>query len=375
MSSKNTSYHAARGFYAKKLFDTPESLPFRYVFILTNKCKLKCFFCFQDKKTKPGSLNTEEWLSLIDQLPEYAHVTLTGGEPLLFKGFKEIFLKITEKRTCNIISNGLLLTEEFIDLILSRPNCKVLSISVDNIGNTIRGVDPKKFAVLIEKLDLLRAKRAAMGSELIIDSKTVMLDDNAKDLAEIHAYCMETLKCDTHSFMFLKGHSIQHADYMFELDSIHSVEKAHVYKNFGTIMEQLEKVRLYNLRTGHKCFTHPKVVDLNSPISIHDYDLSYLNTEDHHKENFEGCKGPWESVHVNVDGNLFPCMAVNMGNVKEKKLPEIVNSEIFTEFKNVIREQGTINGCNRCGYLTPCKEKLSPKKGSQSPQRSVDIQL
>ena len=68
---------------------------------------------------------------------------------------------------------------------------------------------------------------------------------------------------------------------------------------------------------------------------------------------FSTCYSPWGCVYINVDGSLFPCMAVAMGNVKTTKLKDIIFSEKFTKFKNIIRQNGTINGCNRCGYLKP----------------------
>ena len=46
-------------------------------------------------------------------------------------------------------------------------------------------------------------------------------------------------------------------------------------------------------------------------------------------------------------------MAVAMGNVKDEKLRDIIFSERFMKFKGIIKENGTINGCNRCGYLKP----------------------
>ena len=42
-----------------------------------------------------------------------------------------------------------------------------------------------------------------------------------------------------------------------------------------------------------------------------------------------------------------------MGNVKEQKLTDIISSSVFREFKDTIREEGTVGGCNRCGYLLP----------------------
>ena len=44
-------------------------------------------------------------------------------------------------------------------------------------------------------------------------------------------------------------------------------------------------------------------------------------------------------------------MAVSMGNVKNQKLKDIIFSKDFEKFKSIIRKKGTINGCNRCGWL------------------------
>ena len=79
--------------------------------------------------------------------------------------------------------------------------------------------------------------------------------------------------------------------------------------------------------------------------------MSYLNRESHDPKHFKVCTAPWSSVHINVDGNLFPCMAVSMGNVKNQKIKDIIFSDQFEKFKNTIRVNGTINGCNRCGWL------------------------
>ena len=40
-----------------------------------------------------------------------------------------------------------------------------------------------------------------------------------------------------------------------------------------------------------------------------------------------------------------------MGNVKDQQLEEIIYGKEFKRFKNTIREQGTVEACNRCGWL------------------------
>jgi radical SAM protein with 4Fe4S-binding SPASM domain len=354
--SGDTAYHTNRLHFSDLLYKDDEMLPFRYVFVLTNRCNLRCSFCFQEKGVLPGSMTTPEWLNVVNQIPDYGHVTLTGGEPLVFKGFKDVFLAVTERLTCNLITNGILLDEEVIELLLSRPNLKVLSISVDNVGNSIRGVAPDKWKRTEAMLRHFQKRRDELKSAVVLDTKTVILDDNCQDLEAIHRYCMEELGADTHSFMFLKGAPIQHADNMYEANAVDIAYTAHQYKNFPLVLSQLEAVRKYNQASGKTCFTHPKAMDLNAPVAFDPGEFQYLNSPDHHKELFDPCRSPWESVHINVDGNMFPCMAVSMGNVKTTSLLEIVHGPDFRSFKKKIRAEGTVGGCNRCGYLRKCKK-------------------
>ena len=132
-------YHEDLIKYADKAFDNDE-FPKRYCFILTNLCNLACNFCFQERKKKSDAMNKEEWLAVIDSLPVGSRITLTGGEPVVFRGFKEIFQKACEKFEVNIITNGILLTEELIDFMLQFENFKVLSVSIDNRNNSIRKI-------------------------------------------------------------------------------------------------------------------------------------------------------------------------------------------------------------------------------------------
>ncbi len=82
-------------------------------------------------------------------------------------------------------------------------------------------------------------------------------------------------------------------------------------------------------------------------------DIDYINSKDHDYNKFQNCMSPWGSVHINMDGNVFPCMSISMGNVKNDKLENIFGGEKYKKFKEHIRNKGTISACNRCGYLKP----------------------
>ena len=83
--------------------------------------------------------------------------------------------------------------------------------------------------------------------------------------------------------------------------------------------------------------------------------INYINDLDHNKHNYKSCTAPWASVHINVDGTLFPCLAVNMGNIKNG-LNSVILGKKFQEFRDIIKKKGTVEACNRCGWLQPSKK-------------------
>ena len=96
---------------------------------------------------------------------------------------------------------------------------------------------------------------------------------------------------------------------------------------------------------------HPTLINFQQDGDFKKDDLLFLNNKNHDKKCFESCYAPWGGVYINVDGTVFPCMAINVGNVKKTKLRDIVFSEEFMRFKSDLKKNGTLNGCNRCGYL------------------------
>jgi len=344
----DSRFHEKHEKLTEEIYNTSNMLPSRYVFVITNLCNLRCKFCFQDKEPRKDVMNAEDWINLLNQCPPYSRITLTGGEPLLFPGFKKLFSSIAEKFNCNIITNGLLLNKEIIDYLLSFKKFSVLSLSIDNIGNTNRGVNKKQWENLEEMLKYFVNQKKLIHPECILDVKTMILDENAEDLFKIHKYLIEELKIDTHVFQLLKGSPIQHADKMYDFKDILEESNAYTYEKWEKIKGQFEKVKEYDNKIGRTSFIHPKVI---CPTSCNLQQIDYFNDKKHIKERFQKCKFPWSSVHINVDGELFPCLAVSMGNVKNKSLREIIMGKEMKNFRDLIKKEGTVEACNRCGWL------------------------
>lgn len=352
-NNKYEKFHNRHETFSVKAYGKSNLLPDRYVLILTNLCNLRCPFCFQKKIPRKDAMKASDWINFIKQLPPYSRVTLTGGEPLIFPGFKDVFDFAATKFDCNIISNGLALSEKTIDYILSYPKFKVLSLSIDDIGNKVRNLKDHQWKHIEKMIGYFVDKKNRMKSKAIFDIKTVVLDGNAENLFEIHRYFVERLRVDTHMFQLLKGSPIQHADYMFTFADIKKRSKAVIYKKFETIVQQLELIKKYDRQNKKISFMHPRVALLNSPHTLGD--ISYINNSQHIRKKFLPCKFPWSSMHINYEGTVFPCLAISMGNVKNEKLKNIWSGSLYSKFRKIIKSNGTIEACNRCGWLRPAK--------------------
>ena len=356
-SPEANAYYKRQVDYAKLAFAKDNLMPRRYVLVLTNLCNLKCTFCVQERKKKASFMNTENWINLINQIPKNSRITLTGGEPTVFdykrKGFETIFAKANEFSETNMITNGLLLSNQKIELLVNEKNFKVLAVSIDTIGNVNRDFKKSQWFFLVEQLNQFIRLRDKQNDKTALDIKTVILEENIQDLFKIHKLVMETLKADTHSLQMLKGAEIQHSDLMFDFEAINKEYEAYQYKKFDLFIDQLNLIKEYDYKHGYKSYLHPSLLNFNDNKSFKKEDLLYLNNKKHDPKHFATCYSPWGCVYINVDGNLFPCMAIPLGNVKTSKLSDIIFSNESKKFRNIIREKGTINGCNRCGYLKP----------------------
>ena len=55
---------------------------------------------------------TDDWLNVLNQIPKNSRITLTGGDPLMFKDFEKIFEKANQIAETNMITNGLLINDQ-----------------------------------------------------------------------------------------------------------------------------------------------------------------------------------------------------------------------------------------------------------------------
>lgn len=346
-------FHFKHEAYTRMAYFLPWLPPHRYVFVLTNQCNMICNHCYQDRRFDPAkAMDARQWMDLSDAIPAGFRITMTGGEPLLMPSFKMIFEKIAKKHPCNLITNGTLLDEKIVEMMLSLPKFKILAVSIDNLkdgGTNLREYSDRQWNDLNRTLKYFVRRRNELSSRCMLEIKTLILDENANALLKIHRYCVEDLKADHHTFQFLKGSPFQHADKNCTWEQIFEESKAPLYKRFDLIVKELNRIKEYNISRGKISFLHPGIADIHSEKPFGD--ISLLNVERFDAKNFKACKFPWSSVHINYDGEVFPCLSIPLGNLKTKSLSAALNGKAIRSFRSVIKKNGLIQACNRCGWL------------------------
>jgi radical SAM protein with 4Fe4S-binding SPASM domain len=103
---------------------------------ITNRCNLACQHCYSESGPQnPDSLSRTELLSLIDTIANLgvAHVTISGGEPLIHDAFREVVLRINRyDMAYSVNTNGTLITHELAALFLTT-RCQEVNVSLHSI--------------------------------------------------------------------------------------------------------------------------------------------------------------------------------------------------------------------------------------------------
>jgi MoaA/NifB/PqqE/SkfB family radical SAM enzyme len=135
----------------------------------------------------------------------------------------------------------------------------------------------------------------------------------------------------------------------FGLEEIFKIISSPLYGKFDRISGELQKIKEYNITNRKISFLHPAVADIYSPRPF--ADIRCLNSEQFDRTHFKRCKFPWSSLHINYDGEVFPCLSVGLGNLKNKSLKGILRDKSYQNFLGVIKRHGLVPACNRCGWL------------------------
>ena len=348
----STLFDLARNFYTSLSYNDKygrAKIPFRYFLELTYRCNLNCPYCYVGDERKKNELTTEEWKSVINQLPFYSIATLVGGEPLVRKDFIDI-LAYTSKKIMNkvhVVSNGILINDEIIDAFI-KYKLLLLSVSLDGYGKNHdknRGKDGI-FDKIISNLENLKSKK----KNQMTDIKTIVLENNLDDLPKLYKLCNK-MGFEFFSISFLrnnhwKQNSVLQESFIPEFNDNYPIKLYFDMEHFKEVFREIESIKgrtkirfspkfeysLHPLEAIEKFFQTSE----NTPVS----------------EIYKPCTYPYNNMMINPEGFVYPCLSQKIGNVKDKSLKELFNAPHYCCFrKNLKASGGTFGACQMCCEL------------------------
>ena len=110
-----------------------QHLPLSGTFELTPCCNMNCRMCYVRKSRQEvdalgGEISVEQWLEMGRRARDAGmlFVLLTGGEPFLYKGFREVYTGLKKMGLyISINSNGTMITDEVVDWLRRDPPVRI----------------------------------------------------------------------------------------------------------------------------------------------------------------------------------------------------------------------------------------------------------
>jgi len=303
----------------------------------------------EQKGTKErNELSADEFIHVISQIPRFALITFTGGEPFVKKDALEVVKYALGKHGCNIITNGVMLTEEHVQAFVDK-RLLLAGVSVDGIGHyhdQLRGMKGA-FDKTTHNLKLLQEYKNRKRTRYpLLDIKTVITQENIGMLEDIYQYAVD-MKADFFTLSPLKVTNIQ-----FQANFIDDLKDGKLWSPITVTPYIDPKILVQKIA---------KIIEnsRNKKIKIRFYPIAQTaeGMETHFDntrrliDRYKPCLVPWSSLQISPTGDAYPCIAYKTGNIRESKLMVLWNSIRFREFRKQLRAVGLFPGCAGCCYL------------------------
>lgn len=304
--------------------------------IVTDNCNSRCITCSQWKNNSTNELTSEEIYDTLAQLRELGviQVQFTGGEPLLRRDLPSLVERAAKLRfqSIGILTNGLLLTESRAKKLLES-GLTAVGISVDGLRETheyVRGVKGS-FDKAISALEILSRLGEQSYPHLKVTITTTLTQhtlDQAVPVTNLTSTYQESARFRI-SLLSITPYLFQGVD-----TSSLIIEDQ---KELDEVIQQLHNIKVKN----------PGVFLWNQTHQSLEYIKRYSTDS---KRADIPCVMGYSSIYVGAHGEIYHgCWALKpIGNVREKKLADIVNS---TEYRKRLKDMfyKRCPGC-ACGY-------------------------
>ena len=342
-----------RNFYAFPSYNSKYGkafIPLRYFFELTYRCNLNCPYCYVGDNRNLQELSTNEWISVINQIPVYSFVTLVGGEPLIRQDFIEILSAVCKKTfsKVNVVTNGILLNDEIINAFI-KTKMMLLSVSLDGYGanhdknRNCEGI----FDKICSNLDELKSKKNCP----MVDIKTIVLNNNLDDLPKLYKYCSD-MNFEFFSISFLRNNNLKQNSHLFdsfipEFNNNYPIEKYFDLEHFKEVYREIKSL---NKHSKTQIRFSPKFEKCENPLAKIEEFFNYSKSKPV-QDIYKPCMFPFSNIFITPSGDVYPCLSQKIGNIKDYAIKDVFNLPKYCCFRKNLKASKVFGACQRCCEL------------------------
>ena len=328
-----------------------KKIPLNGTFELSPVCNFSCKMCYvrktmaQLREEQKELIPWQEWLSLAEKCKEEGmlYLLLTGGEPFIYPGFKELYRALHKMGfLISINTNGTLIDDETIEWLKEAAPHRVNITLYGTSGETYERICGSYEGYQRAVDAILKLKEA--GITVVINAS--MIPENEKDLEDIISFGKE------HDVM------TRVSTYMFppvrrdaeDTDSRFSAEKAaeiHLRKQKCSLTEQ-ECREMY-------CSQLERIAD---PADFEDDEIWGTNME------YMRCRAGRSTFWISWEGKMTACGMLDFPKVEypfERNF-----RECWLDLTDTVRTTRVLNECNKCEkkeVCNPCVAMLYAEHG------------
>ena len=323
-------------------------MPRYFVFEPTMRCNLTCDFCYQKDSralSDKHELTFEQVTTIIDNLgSQIEHIFLIGSEIFMRKDIVEIIEYLDKKKiACSLATNGTLITEQMAKRILKCPNVVMIWMSIDGIEelhNKLRG-SVSAFKRTTKALKMFAGKQN-------IGVNTVVMDTNLYQLKELIPLMHElgvpqiTFELEMFSNKSEFDNTMKTFGLTVEDMSMLYSERTRPRYEIEELRSEWEKIQALSKKYGI-------VAEIKPPVSIY-YDTFYKGNA---RNDLTLMCRDWALCRIDCKGNVILCgqLKKKMGNLLEKPLSDVWNSEEFKKTRMQFLTHNMSDICKRCEKL------------------------
>lgn len=313
-----------------------------YTIHLTERCNLRCKYCYENKKKKEIDFKNIQYLidNEIKEKSKYVVLNFYGGEPLLRKDLiydTIAYIKSKKSKTkfyFGMTTNGTLLDDKFIQCIKQ-----------NNFLHVAYSFDGKK-----ETQNLNRITVNGEGTFEIVES-------NAKKLLNNYQNVIAMVVVTRNNINMLKDN----IEYLIEVG----------FRSFNLQFDYLQDWQDEELEIIKEQYSKVAKLYYNKILNEQDIDISVFDEKimSHIKEGYncnKECNLGLKNINVGTDGKFYPCMQF-VGDDRyiigdcEKGIDILARNRLINQagVENEICKECSIN--RRCKHTCACKNYLTTK--------------